>query len=392
MPLPWDDVNATPARQVAEVLGLQRGKERGKYGCPVHGGKDSLHAYPGGKKRGFYCWGACDRAFSNVDLAAAVWGMEAPDACRELAGRLGMVVLDDAPPSPGRRSAPRPAPKPSPTPAARPEPASVAPYAESVEAAFAELRAEGCVPQTRERVYAGLLEVLTLTDAGAAYLAGRSLDPEQARAYGFRSIDGRQAWRALRLLLEESYLPEELQGAGFWYPAKDDLPACVALPFRGKEPALLIPYWLRGQCVALRLRSLAPEPEGSRYLNLTGAAPLVPFNAPALAKVEGAELHVTEGELDAMTARTVGWRAVGLPGVSTSEGMLRNLARGAKRAAKVVAWYDADAAGDRGFARLRDAMQEEHGTDWIRSRLVRRRPLAGKDLNELHQKGALPRD
>lgn len=86
-PLPWTDVRSLPADSVATHLGLTPARERHKWNCPVHGGSDSLHAYADG---GFHCYGACQRQYSNVDLAAQLWGVTAAEACERLAVHFGL--------------------------------------------------------------------------------------------------------------------------------------------------------------------------------------------------------------------------------------------------------------------------------------------------------------
>jgi hypothetical protein len=121
--LPWDDVNARPSGDVAGLLGLAKARERHKYACPACDSSDALHAYPstGGRGGGFTCW-SCNRSFSNVDAAAVRWGMEPGDACRELAGRLG-IVLPEPGTAPTRQNGAQRTRKPNParnTPPARP--------------------------------------------------------------------------------------------------------------------------------------------------------------------------------------------------------------------------------------------------------------------------------
>ena len=100
-PLPWDDVNAIDAVEVADRLGLTKAKrERGKYGCVSCASSDALHAYPRGRGHGggFYCW-SCNTSFSNVDAACAVWGLDAVGACRQLAESFGVLIPDAGPPN-----------------------------------------------------------------------------------------------------------------------------------------------------------------------------------------------------------------------------------------------------------------------------------------------------
>jgi hypothetical protein len=350
------------------------------------------------------------------------WGLEPAEACRQLAESFGVLIPEPEPRKAmqGRRAYGRGAGKASRQEIARPganaagsrakknpvknpvRPSGAtllsrreAPPVEPAE--FAELRADGCSPQDRHAVYREVLEAVTLTERGADYLRSRKLDPDRAQAYGFRSVDTAEQWEALRVILEASFLPCEMEHAGLWYQRENDPVPCFQAPYRGRVPVLVLPYWLRGAPVALRFRRLDGR-DKVKYLSLPGVPMSVPFNAPALARCEGAEIHVTEGELDAWTAVAVhGWRAVGLPGVSATEDMLSALARAVDKAARVFAYFDNEppkkpgemSPGDKGWRRFRDALQAEHGAEWLRSRVVRRELDGAKDLGELHQQGRL---
>lgn len=379
MQLPWQDVNEAEAARVADLLGLETHKgtrkEARKYVCPLHGGL-SLHAYygPGG---GFYCWGACGRAYSNVDLAAEVWRMEPSEACERLAELLGIRLPERGPrrrpykARRGRRQSPRPA-TPRRTAKARQNGAQAA---VSEAGLLQELRELGYVPSGASEVYGGLLTELELTDRGADYLRGRGFDPDAAEEYGFRSLDGPSSWRKLQDALEASYLPEELERAGLHrWPAGID-----------RSPTLVIPYVYQGKAIALRFRRLeAGEP---KLVNLAGVpAPALPFNADALDGLEGRELHVAEGELNAYSLRECGLRAIGLPGAGSwrTEWTPRVV-----RAGRVVAWYDSDEAGERGEQRLADALQVALGSRWLEERGQAVELGTGTDANDLHREGRL---
>lgn len=377
--LPWQDVNEVEAARVADLLGLETHKgtrkEARKYVCPLHGGL-SLHAYygPGG---GFYCWGACGRAYSNVDLAAEVWHVEPSEACERLAGLLGLRLPERGPRrtrQKPRRQPRRPRPAPTPRRAAKAR-QNDAQASVSEPGLLQELRELGYVPSGASEVYGSLLAELELTDRGAEYLQGRGFDPDAAEEYGFRSLDGPDGWRRLRETLAESYLPEELERAGLHrWPARID-----------RSPALVIPYVHQGEAIALRFRRLeAGEP---KLVNLAGVpAPALPFNAAALDGLEGEELHVAEGELNAYSLAECGLRAIGLPGAGSwrSEWTPRVV-----RADRVVAWYDSDEAGERGETKLADALQVALGSRWLeeRGRAVELGP--GQDANDLHREGRL---
>jgi hypothetical protein len=87
MPLPWSAVNESAPAAVAEVLELPRSPHGGrKLCCPFCGGR-SFAAL----KRAFFCYSRCGgRSYSNVDTAARAWGIDSAEACRRMAGALGL--------------------------------------------------------------------------------------------------------------------------------------------------------------------------------------------------------------------------------------------------------------------------------------------------------------
>jgi DNA primase len=69
------------------------------------------------------------------------------------------------------------------------------------------------------------------------------------------------------------------------------------------------------------------------------------FNTRAIA-LAGDELHVTEGEMDAMSLSVAGFQAIGIPGVNA---LSKSFARMVAGFSKVTVWADGDDAG-RGMA------------------------------------------
>jgi DNA primase len=69
--------------------------------------------------------------------------------------------------------------------------------------------------------------------------------------------------------------------------------------------------------------------------------PSRPFNVGAIQRA-GDVIHVTEGEIDAMTLTQVGFHAIGLPGATNWSNVYRRLLAGFSR---VWVWGDPDEAG-----------------------------------------------
>jgi hypothetical protein len=377
--LPWSEVNAADSQAVAKLIGLPRRErgERRKWGCPYCGSSDSLHAYPG-VRGGFGCWGACGadqpkgcRGYSNIDIARGHWGTSLPDTCRRLADALG-ILYDDGPwLSPSRRQ--RPSPPPLPRERVTEQERNLAGVA----------AAGGRLPPV---IYADLLSRLRLTARGRDYLtAVRRLDARAAAKYGYRSVDGKRAWTEVGVYLAATYREDELRAAGF--PLDEDRGGLV-LPFRGRIPALVIPYRYCGEVVGLRFRNLLPDrPEfkSIRYRSLTAARPPHPYNADAAH--DGGVVFVIEGDLNAETVRQYGESVLGNPGAGM---WLRRWTPSLAAADRIVPWFDFPdrlGAGDRGVQSFRRSLVEEFGAAWVAERWARL--LTAADANELHRRGAL---
>jgi hypothetical protein len=394
-PLPWAEVNARDARDVAHALGLLpvthggRAVEGGrKFPCQWCASSNALHAYPAG---GVHCF-SCGHHASNIDLGAQVYGLPPVDALRQLAARLGVYVPDE--PTGGRA---RLAGKESNRAHAVPLPVPRPPAQEEVarcqrEAHLEDLARDGCVLGAPSDLYAALLAVLRLGDQGAAYLRARGLDAEEAARAGFRSIDDAMSWRELGELLVASYLPDQLEAAGLHRGPWSGAPQ--SRQWERQPPALVVPYWHRGAVVGLRFRSLLSDAEhGARYRSLAGIGnPPVPFNAEALAALDaagGGELHIVEGELNAFTLAGYGLRAIGLPGAQAWRPEWAEQVRGAiGGAGRVVAWYDDDSAGRKGRAKLAATLAAVLGREWV-AQHGRYVVLSGGDVNDFHRMGGL---
>ena len=382
MSLPWAEVNALPGYDVAKLLepyGLTPARERYKWACPTASctSSDGFHTFPKSGRRS-KCY-VCQTVLTNVDLASLVRGEAPRDACRWVAGQVGIYVEPWMPgggagvsggvrPASGTRPIVR-----APTP---------------LEALLASPN-----PILPEVLYADVLDRATLTSAGATYLRRRGIPESFARSLGFRSIDGPRAWTTLRKHLAETYPPETLRAAGF--PQNEN--GRVWMPFGGLLPMLLIPFRRAMQTLFIRMRTIGPPPgrlrsvipdwdgPGNRYRAPLLVTPSFPFNADALA---AAIVHLIEGELNATTLilPCYGLDAVGLPGAGVMEPRWIMLLRDARR---VVTWYDDDDAGRLARAKLDAAFSAAHGEEWTASRLFHMTLPVKRDPNTLHCDRAL---
>jgi hypothetical protein len=378
MELPWSEVNARPGYQVAQLLephGLVKARsERYKWACPTSSctSSDGFHTFPQPGRRS-RCY-VCQTPLTNVDLAALVRGEKPGDACRWLAGQLGIYV---EPWLSGRLAAVAPRPL---------RPAALPPPAQPPRLGLADSEAP-------EKIYADILGRTELTALGARYLRQRGIAPQFAKQLGFRSVDGPSGWAALRRHLGQSHPPEALRAAGF---ARDDH-ARVWTPFGGMLPMLIIPYCHGANTHFVRMRTIGPPPgrlltvipdwadKAKRYRAPRNVVPRLPFHADALAHPV---VHVIEGELNATTLLlpAYGLQAIGLPGASVFEPHWASLLAGAEL---VVTWYDNDPAGDLARCRVTDTFAAALGRDWVPRRLVHMRLPRGRDVNQLHLENAL---
>lgn len=103
----------------------------------------------------------------------------------------------------------------------------------------------------------------------------------------------------------------------------------VAEPVAGHEKyrgRLCIPYWDMLGPTKVRFRALPGQPGNAKYLDAPGASPRM-YNVTAIAK-GGDVLHITEGEIDCITANQMGLNSVALPGVQAWHKRYRNLLAG----------------------------------------------------------------
>lgn len=112
---------------------------------------------------------------------------------------------------------------------------------------------------------------------------------------------------------------------------------------------LAVPYLgVDGRPVQIRFRCLQEHDHGmyrhGKYMTLEGDPARV-FHVESILKADF-EIHVTEGELDAMILNALGYPAVAIPGAAGFQGHHKRMLAGFQR---VYVWGDPDEAGS-GFA------------------------------------------
>ena len=371
--LPWEEVKALDALQVARRFGLEKAREPRKFSCVSCSSSDALHAYGDG---GFKCF-SCGGAWSSPDALALYLRMDPSEACREIALAFG-IPIEEADSRPWSRASRRPTSRRA---VPRPVPPATAPVDLGLLA-----RINSDVVSTLGWFRTG---AEALGEAGAQYLSGRGLDPDSAGEYGFRTLT-RERWEVVEERLFELADPKELIPTG-WFQDRGEGPE-FSPPWGGKATALLIPYQdLTGRVVGVRFRNLHSRTKRDRYRDLPGVDLPLPFGADALQLLPAEPgrhvLHLVEGELNACSIRQAGGLAVGLPGAGRSWGA--GWPRLFGNAFRVVLWFDGDEAGRGGVQHGADSLAKAFGRSWCKSH-VRHQPLPpGRDANDLLKAGEL---
>lgn len=160
--------------------------------------------------------------------------------------------------------------------------------------------------------------------ATVAYLRGRGLDQEDARTFRLGVV-------------------------------------ADAEPGHGRFTGMLaIPYLLHdGTPLALRFRCMEEHDHRAhfhgKYNSMTGVPTRV-FNTGAVFKADD-EIHVTEGEFDAIVLNRIGLNAVAIPGAKAWKGHHRRMLAGFSR---VYVWGDPDDAGAEFAAKVTSQMRTAH--------------------------------
>jgi DNA primase len=138
-------------------------------------------------------------------------------------------------------------------------------------------------------------------------------------------------------------------------------------PFRGR---LTIPYFARtGTVVGLKFRPIGRVPDSEqKYLQLPGPIRLY---EPPMGPLPTDTIHITEGEIDALTLAQCGLPAVGVPGAQVWREWMTNRVESPRR---VLIWADPDPAGNELAETISEAVPH--------AQVVR---LSGGDVNEIYQ-------
>lgn len=299
-----DDVKAIPILDVAEALGIRIRRTSAQ--CPFVGHEDrnpSFSLYPAENR----CWcHRCAKGGSPIDLVAYAQDVSFGEAVAWLRLQFG---LDGRPLSisAARRSAAlkRSAPASTPT----------------------------CKPNSE--IYAALLEQCPLNETAAAYLMGRRFTPKTIRHFKLGTLtDSRATTRALTTRFGRPALVE----AGLISETASSL--CFI------APAILFPFFIRGELTYLQARAL-PCGRGAKWLGLRGV-PKPVFNFDVISKARS--VYICEGATDVLSIHQMGLAAIGVLGGTTA---LPNDVVKCLRGKDIYIVPDRDAVGETMVQRLK---------------------------------------
>jgi hypothetical protein len=323
---------------------------RGRGPCPVHQGNDlNFRLSP----IGWQCFSRCGTGGDLLDLCVRLSGRSFPEVLREWEGYSFRPTL----PLVRERASLQPKPV---------DPLEL-------------LREEGMVPEEAAAVRRTVQQTLTLGPRGRAYLAGRRIDPDFAAEKGYRSVESQSDWYSVEDALSASYLSEVRRTAQLAAPLPRFCPA-ILLPHIGADGVSL---------VELRFRLLEAPTKGDRMRSLKGMQGATLSNSSYLH--HGGEVHLCEGELDALTLEQLGLRAVGLPGAGNWRLLFADKEQ-LRAVSLLVLWFDGDETGRKEDLALRTRLDAEFGRDWTteRVRTVFVPAENGcKDVNDYHCRGKL---
>ncbi|MFC1639618.1 hypothetical protein ACFL3B_02510 [Gemmatimonadota bacterium] len=249
-----DAVKQIPTPDVVAALRLEpSSEERNKFRCPKHGGT-SLHVYPDRAM----CYGGC-RTMDNIDLVREVFGLDFRSAVKWLEEHFLQSVTQ-----------------------ARVMSNRAVPLKPGIDL------------DLQQEVIGTLTGILELTPKGGRYLASRGLDPACMRdQWDITSID-REDWERVRKFLRSAFTHAELMQCGMQAFGR----------FGGAPVDVVVLPWFSAnhELSTIRLRRTSGA-SGPKYLSMKRCStPRDPFGAEYVyCQAPGRVVHVTEGELDALT-------------------------------------------------------------------------------------------
>ncbi|HXV00563.1 MAG TPA: toprim domain-containing protein [Caulobacteraceae bacterium] len=323
-----DDIKAIPILDVAQALGLSI--NRTSIRCPFAGHEErnpSFSFYPADGR----CWcHRCGKGGDTINLVAFTQDVSKGEAIAWLRAQFGLG--GQGPPSPLPLRLARPVPK-------------------VPKAAISSAK-------PKSEVYAALLDLCPLNAAALDFLTGRGFTAKTIQHFKLGALtDNRVTTRALiarfgRPALVEAGLLSAMAG-GICFVA----------------PAILFPFYVRGELIYLQARAL-PGGADAKWLGLKGA-PKPVFNFDVISKARS--VYICEGATDVLSVHQMGRAAIGVLGGMTA---LPNEVVESLSGKDVYIVPDRDAVGETMLQRLKAQLQRA-GVSAITKRLD-----VGGDVNE----------
>lgn len=344
MSLPFEEARAIDAREILDRLGVPRTRRKTHYRCPVCEGK-ALMVYTDGRATCHGC--KPDESMNAIDLVMHVTGLDAEEACRQIASWYGLEEGD------GRRL-------------------YMAPRREVRE----ERRREAHT--TPVQVYRDLFARCSTSEA-LPYLKGRGFEESTIARARVRAVT-REAWESV---LRDT--PEPLLIQAGLVRKKDD---GTTSPLLFAFPVLLLPYHdPEGELSQVRFGVYGEArkiDQHRKYLSCFDTKQAHLWGVEQ-ADMRG-ELHITEGELNALALRQIGLQALACSGSGTwDDAWCSSLAD----CTRLVLWQDEDRGGDMWATAILDSLSLMLGDDFTTERVQIMRLPTKKDANDLLQSGIL---
>lgn len=191
--------------------------------------------------------------------------------------------------------------------------------------------------------------VKELERATSAYQSQLSLDAEfwlKARGIDAASIAGSRLGEAAEPL-----------------PGHERYQGMLAIPYLVKQHE---PVTVRFRC--LKDHDCRDRGHG-KYMSMPDEPPRI-YNLSAI-HTAGDEIHIAEGELDAIILNQCDYQAVAIPGAQVWQPWMRRLFLGFS---KIYVWTDPDEAGNKLYGHIRNALPES----------TIRVPMVDKDVNDMY--------
>lgn len=343
MAKPFDDARALDIVSVINVLELVKYKERNKWRCP-NCGTGALHAYQSNLAKCHTCQ-ADKEVFNTIDLTMATLGCDAGEACDYLAERFGLSDVDSHTFTPTRRTYNPPVPR------------------AHTHTRTSALQRVCEITHTEERI-----------NAAASHLLTRGITP--CAPVGMMDA---AAWEELKKELGEG----GMQASGLM---RDDEGSLKSLLYA--FPVLVFSYRNpNGSLDSLRFGTFGESRARDRrkYMSCFDTVSSAPYLMQA--PIEGDVIYLCEGEINALSLRTLGLCAYSCSGSGTWQDAWCRIFAGVR----VVLVTDGDAGGEVWSAKIIESFSRMYSAQHVMNHVSHLAMPPKKDANDLLMSGLLAR-